>query len=189
MTSGSQAETSSSPSNIIISNQTRPLFPTAGGKVTTKGDHQQHHQAGGIRVRGDGGAGRVLTSNASSILLQKARILRRDVLDDFVNDTHHHPVGIETGNGSNWMRNAEELVSGSGNTVQWNQSVTCDHSLSTGAEDVPGSNSNLVYVRYHADFGAHFSVCRQLWWHYVNMGGKWMDDPRGDRRLSSLVYF
>jgi hypothetical protein len=34
-----------------------------------------------------------------------------------------------------------------------------------------GSNS-LLYARFQVNSGSYFTVCRQLWWHYVNMAGK-----------------
>lgn len=34
------------------------------------------------------------------------------------------------------------------------------------------SSNSLLYARFQVNSGSYFTVCRQLWWHYVNMAGR-----------------
>lgn len=146
--------------SIVISNQTRPLFPVKPG-----GKGEQQSGATGIRLRGDGVVGRVWTSNASSILLQKAKILRRDTLEDSssINDTL---ISIEA---TDVLGNSIETEVGA---ATWNQTVRVDHSLVANPDETFYHHPSLLYVRFQVHSGEYFTVCRQLWWHYVNMAGK-----------------
>ena len=149
VTSAVTPSTGSAGSHAGRNQSTHPLFPvknypSGGGKG----------ESGGIRVRGDGAA-RVWTSNASSILLQKARVLRRDAPSYEMHSTNDTTVEADHNNNNSapaWLNQTD---------------VKCDGSL---AEE--SSGRGLLYVRFQTDSGTYFTVCRQLWWHYVNMAGK-----------------
>lgn len=133
----------------------------------------------GSKARADGP--RSWSTNAS-FLLQKARVLRRGAEID-------SPSIMNNGNDTLMIMDPSESTSKTFFLASMaNMSATEDglEIVSYSAEDyqnhnqtnkpcdsveLPGMNS-LLYVRFQVNSGSFFTVCRQLWWHYVNMAGK-----------------
>lgn len=129
-----------------------------------------------VRIRtGDGPRSR---STNASFLLQKARVLRRGAEINpsampVTNDTLLiNTDGLESKTLSleNNTLDSTAGLEGLDTTTEFSNQTNklCDPgdgSLSVGG-------SSLLYVRFQVNSGSYFTVCRQLWWHYVNMAGK-----------------
>ncbi len=170
----------------ITSSSSRSAHPQLFPK-SIKGIGESNSGRVGVRVRNEG-----LRSTNASFLLQKARVLRRGTaLGGFIDPSQsigamssnddallHPSIHSDRSHGSDNMAAttlSEAVINDSANQSANNQTTNksaadgppCD--LNVGSDH--GSNS-LLYARFQVNSGSYFTVCRQLWWHYVNMAGK-----------------
>ena len=50
------------------------------------------------------------------------------------------------------------------------------------------SSNSLLYARFQVNSGSYFTVCRQLWWHYVNMAGKKQNKNKTTNSTSNVIF-
>lgn len=142
---------------------------------------------GAVRVRGDGP--RTWSTNAS-FLLQKARVLRRGAPESDPSAANSNDsliimdptetaafAAAPAAAGENATEDTLDAVSTYASTDgylaianQTGDQKPCDPATESAAG--AGGGSSLLYVRFQVNSGSYFTVCRQLWWHYVNMAGK-----------------
>ncbi|XP_032778292.2 probable G-protein coupled receptor 158 [Daphnia magna] len=172
------------------SRSTHLLFPKS-----IKGTGETNSGRVGVRVRVDGSR----NSNAS-FLLQKARVLRRGtVLGGFIDPSHsnvaatgHDDVDAlrrsiltdtttETFAQTDFDADNDTRITASvsAEANQWNNATNktdvipnCDVNATPDGGHTGGNS--LLYTRFQVDSGSYFTVCRQLWWHYVNMAGEFL---------------
>lgn len=175
-----------SPSLPASVNQSRShlLFPKS-----IKGESSGGNVGSTFRVRGGDGS-RSWSTNAS-FLLQKARVLRRGAEIDpsssmNINDTLINTEAAESISSKTLkLYGSSSLLDNNGTTDDGQDIVTyategyhqanqtnklCD--VTTSSDTIGSGGSSLLYVRFQVNSGSYFTVCRQLWWHYVNMAGK-----------------
>lgn len=178
----------------ITSSSSRSTHPQLFPK-SIKGVGESNSGRVGVRVRSDGPR-----STNASFLLQKARVLRRGTAlggfidpsqsigamysnDDALLHPSIHSDRSKTAHGSDNNTNIVETTTLPDvviNDFTYANQSTYNQTTKSAADGPPcdlnvasdhGSNS-LLYARFQVNSGSYFTVCRQLWWHYVNMGGK-----------------
>ena len=166
-------------------NTSRPSSFSAKGAITKV--------EGGIRLRGDNT--RTWHTSNASFLVQKARVLRREVDVHAANPPQRVASAAPVASVLIAAEQAEavtSLNSTSDSAAHINQSLveslnaTEDGSAQT-SETHPANHSKcnpspavgmtLIVNRSQVDSPDSFHVCRQLWWHYVNMAGKTGNNP------------
>lgn len=135
----------------------------------------------GSRGRGDG---RTWTNN-TSFLLQKARVLRREAEIDpdaianndtmFAADEAETMAMASSAGAVGSLENAnstEDTLDIVTYAADGYPSGNQSNKAACEVMGVDGGGSSLLYVRFQVNSGTSFTVCRQLWWHYVNMAGE-----------------
>lgn len=154
------------------------LFPKS-----IKGESSGGSVGSGVRVRGDGP--RTWSTNAS-FLLQKARVLRRGAAEIdpsainingtlIIADPTAPFAGASAArsdNGTNAGEDGLDNTSIDGYLTIINQTGDQKPCEMANESAGGGGGNSLLYFRFQVNSGSYFTVCRQLWWHYVNMAGK-----------------
>jgi hypothetical protein len=177
----------------ITSSSSRSTHPQLFPK-SIKGIGESNSGRVGVRVRNDGPR-----STNASFLLQKARVLRRGTaLGGFIDPSQsigamssnddallHPSVHSDRSHDNNNTNTVEATTLPEAvinDSTYANQSANNQTTNKSAADGPPcdlnvasdhGSNS-LLYARFQVNSGSYFTVCRQLWWHYVNMAGKYL---------------
>ncbi|XP_057370985.1 uncharacterized protein LOC130691957 [Daphnia carinata] len=177
------------PSASNHSRSTHLLFPKS-----IKGTGETSSGRVGVRVRVDS----IRNSNAS-FLLQKARVLRRGtVLGGFIDPSHSNMAA--TGHDDDDVDPLQRSIltttemfapdfdadNDTRTTVTVSAEANQPNNATNKTDVIPNCDVNatpdgghsggnsLLYVRFQVNSGSYFTVCRQLWWHYVNMAGEFL---------------